>query len=343
MAVCGSVCECVCVGYACFALFAQSLWKWKFALVFLCAHLVNVCETVKSRMKRSFCSRSCCCCCFCYLTLCCAQQGGEGEGGNCPLLRCCKLYAFARQTAPHVPSFSPRFAPFLLATRILSALLFFPSRILSLFLPFCLLFIIHLLWNWINFCLVAHSLFWHSNAFGTYVSLFWLVYCTQQIDMCSNGSHKMCNARWRTPRRPATFGEFAFWIVEKAISLFCQAIHWKVSSGKHSAHSSHSSHPSLWLSTKAFKVLWNLFYSHFIFSGDFLAFFLSLFSISIHFPLCCSYSRWRNAKIMIKMAVCLLLVRILLFIWKLCEKSRARQTESETETDKGHRLCGAFQ
>lgn len=265
---------------------------------------------------------------------------GRGRRRELPLVALLQTLCICQADCPHAPSFSPRFAPFLLATRILSALLFFPSRILSLFLPFCLLFIIHLLWNWINFCLVAHSLFWHSNAFGTYVSLFWLVYCTQQIDMCSNGSHKMCKTRWRTPRRPATFGEFAFWIVEKAISLFCQAIHWKVSSGKHSAL---SSHPSLWLSTKAFKVLWNLFYSHFIFSGDFLAFFLSLFSISIHFPLCCSYSRWRNAKIMIKMAVCLLLVRILLFIWKLCEKSRARQTESETETDKGHRLCGAFQ
>lgn len=321
MVVCVSMCECVCVGYACFALFAQSLWKWKFALVFLCAHLVNVCETVKSRMKRSFCSRSCCCCC--YLTLC------------CPSLRCCKLYAFARQTAPHIPPFSPSFSPFLLATRILSALLFFPSCILFPPLSPLLFAVYYSLVVELNkllsrgaFLVLTFECFWHLCKF-VLISLLhtanWHV-CSKWIGRCKG----------ETSRRPATFGEFAFWIVEKAISLFCQAIHWKVSSAL-------SSHPSLWLSTKAFKVLWNLFYSHFIFSGILSLFFHSFFSISLHFPLCCSYSRWRNAKIMIKMAVCLLLLRILLFIWKLCEKSRARRTESEKETDKGHRLCGAFQ
>lgn len=119
------VCVYVCVGYACFALFALSLWKWKFALVFLCAHLVRVCETVKSR---SFCSRCCCCFCCYYFTLCCAQRAGEGKGKEGTAPRCVVAnFMHLPGRLPHrFPWLPQALPPFLLATRILSALLFSP-------------------------------------------------------------------------------------------------------------------------------------------------------------------------------------------------------------------------
>lgn len=268
----------------------------------------------------------------------------SGRGRKLLLVALLQTLCICQADSPTGSLVLPQLCPFSFGNTHLKCTFVFPTRLFFpsvSFAPF-LLDVYYSLVVELNkvlscgaFVVLTFECFWHLCKFVL------ISYCTQQIDVCSNSIHTMWNARWGTAQSSATLGEFAIWIVGKAISLFCQAIHWKVSSGKHSAHSPHS---PLWLSTKAFIVLWNLFYSHFIFLGGFSrAFFLSLFSISLHFPLCCSYSRWRNAKIMIKMTVCLLLLRILLFIWKLCEKSRARQTKRESERDKGHRLCGAFE
>lgn len=198
-----------------------------------------------------------------------AHARGRVTRRELPLVALLQTLCICQADCPTCPLVFPQLSPFLLATRILSALLFFPSCILFPPLSPLLFTVYYSLVVKLNkllsrgaFLVLTFECFWHLCKF-VLISLLhtanWHV-CLKWIGRCKGG----------TSRRPATFGEFSFWIVEKAISLFCQAIHWKVSSGKHSAH---SSHPSLWLSTKAFKVLWNLFYSHFLFSGDSLAFF----------------------------------------------------------------------